>query len=527
MMPSKLSFYKVLKVSLFCLVVTTAGLLSLSSCQSKQPPSFIIVAVDRLSFNSFACSDEKSSASSGLTLLCKEALRFTHAYTTSTQSAAALGSILSGSYPYTHQLHRSLDRIHSKQKLLSELADQKNYRTSFLSGSPTILKKTGLSRGFDVFDDLSFLERKNYLSDFKIQSQTTLNWIKESSDPFFAILYNSELESLNEGQSEVSTFEKLDEKLSNFFSELKAQNQWENNFVIVVGLQGESDYSRPEDTMSSNLHSENTNVTLFIKPPRQMGDEGIHWKVDNPVNLADLGYSLMKTIEPTALITLDEHFSVLDFSYLWKKNETEPKNLENRKLLIEAINPWCSALETRFAIVYKNFIYIESKIDELYNTLNDGLETINITRVATVIQNDFINENRIKLAALRALNFQSKWTEYKSENENLITTNREYWSKPNSRNALLESEFAHFKKTKISQPLTALMLQSFVTSNKLDQLKILGLKIDNKILNYEKEKENYYDEARRQSINLSIENAWAIWENNQNWVQSTFIKEYQ
>lgn len=522
---SKLSYLKVWKLAFFYFVVVATGLLSLSGCQNNSKPSFIIIAIDRLAFNSFSCVDEKSSNTSGLSLLCKEALRFTHAYTTSVHPAAAVASILSGSYPYLHGVHRISDRVDAKKKLLSELADHQNYRTSFFSGSPSVTRKTGLSRGFDLFDDYSFLDKKNYLTNFTKQTDAALSWIKEDSDPFFTFIYNSELESLNEGESEISTFEKLDEKLAAFFSELKDQNQWESNYVVVVGLQGKSDYSRTAETVLSNLHSENTNITLFIKPPRQKGDEGINWKVDTPVNLADLGLSLMKTIDNNFLIPVDDLFTVQDFSVLWKKANVQNNLGESRKVLVETTNPWKATTETRYSIIFKNLTYIENQTDELYNTLNDGLETIDISSTATSSQNDFKNENRKLLATVREMKNQTNWTEFKTNIEDWIRTNREYWSKPNSRLRILDSEFLRYKTEKIGQPLTVMMLQNLMSTGKSEQLKELKLKIEPpKTL---VEKEMYFDEARLQSINLSLENLWGIWNSSKNWLQSTFITEYQ
>ena len=184
----------------------------------------IVIAVDRLSFNTFSCGDDKQNSASGLNTLCNEGIRFTHAYTTSTQSAAAMGSLLTGLYPVQHQLHRSFDRLNRQVGLIQEQALRSGYRTLFLSGSPSILKRTGLSAGFDFFDDLTFLEKKTYFLDFKIQAEKFFNLIQDDADAFFSVIYNSELESPNEGESEISKFEKLDEKFFNFFKLLKQKN---------------------------------------------------------------------------------------------------------------------------------------------------------------------------------------------------------------------------------------------------------------------------------------------------------------
>jgi hypothetical protein len=527
MKPSKLSLNKVWKFSLIFLAITFTGLMSLTSCQNLKKPSFIIIAIDRLAFNSFACSDDKSSESSGLSSLCKEALRFTHAYTTSPQPAAALGSLLTGQYPYRHGLHRSFDRVSSKLPFLSEFAEQEGYRTAFFSGSPSIMKKTGLSRGFEIFDDLSFLEKRNYLTDFRNQALAVSSWINESKTPFLSLIYNSELESLNEGETEASRFEKLDEKLSQFFAYLKKENLWETNYIIVLGLKGQSDYNRPKETPFSNLHSENTNITLFIKPPRQKGDDGANWKIDTPVTLADLGFSLMKTFQDNYLTPIDDLFPVWDLSALWKDNNLDLSAFGPRKILIESTNTWKQQIETRFAILYKSLLYIENQSDEVYNTLNDGLETIDISSTATVSQNDFKNENRKMLSDIRTEKKIQKWSEYKSQFAKWITSNRDYWSKPNTRADLFDAEYQRFKTEQTSQPLTALLVQNLISKNRIDLLKDIGLKIDTKKGSYEKEKEAYLEVARRHSLNLSLENIWGLWKNQKNWTQSTFISEYQ
>jgi hypothetical protein len=525
MKPSKLSYVMVWKRALFVGALVFSGLLSLSSCGKTQRPSFIIVALDHLSFNSFSCVDERTTLNSGLDILCKEAMRFTHAYTTSVQPAAAVGSLLSGSYPYVHGLHRSWGRIQPQEKLLSEIADSQGYRTSFFSGSPAIMKKTGLSRGFDSFDDLSFLDKRNYITPFSKQAEAAFNWMTDSDQPFLTVIYSSELESLNDAEADVTTLEKFDESLAGFFSDLKRKDLWESSYVIVLGLQGVSDYSRPDETVMSNLHSENTNITMFVKPPRRKGDEGMNWKIDTFVTTADLGWSLIQTIDDDFFKQPDELFPALDFSNLWKKtNETSAVN-DERNILIETVNPWADGIETRYAILQGNLVYVESQNDELFNSLNDGLETIDISSAATSTQTDFKTENRKLIATLRQKTKQDSWLHFKTEMDDWIESNRDYWSEPNSRPEIFEAELARYKKTKIKQPLTSLLVQNLTTTGKTEILKDLGLKIDAQ--KSATEKESYFEEARRQSMNLSLENLWGLWGKNKAWDQSTVIKEYQ
>lgn len=521
MTSSKLSLLKVW----ILLPALVAGLWSLSSCQTKKKPSFLIVAVDRLSFNSFACGEDKQNLNSGLSLLCREAIRFTHAYTTSTQSAAALGSLLTGLYPVQHKLHRSFDRLQPGTKMVQEAADQAGYQTYFFSGSPTILKKTGLSQGFDVFEDSGFFEKKTYFLDFKYQTEKFLTAVQDSSDPFFTVIYNSELESLNEGESQISSLEKLDEKFFKFFSDLKDRKMWEDNYVIVVGLQGKSDYSRYDETPFSNLNSENTRVNLFIKPPRSKGDEGIFWKMDSTVNLADLGTSIWASLtdtKPNIKNSVESEYPIIDFSSIWK---TQNKNfaVPARKILVEAANTWTKEISLRLAVLYKNLLHVEDDKPDVYNVLTDGLESINIASQ----QKDFVADNNADMAALRLQLDFTQWTNFKSKWQKWVFLNREYWSRPNARTSLLESELERIKKEKTTQPLSVFLARSLLQNKRVAEINQIK-KIDSKQKNLtERTKAISFENVKQQSLNLALENIWGLWETDKTWLQSNVILENQ
>lgn len=499
MKASKRELLKVWIASCFLLV----AIWSLASCQDTKKPSFIIIAADQLSFNSFSCNEDRETHSSGLNSLCQESIRFTNAFTTSPQTAAALGSLLTGQYPYIHALHRSFDRISPDLTLLSEYFKKARYRTSFWSGKPTVLKKTGLSRGFDVFDDSSFLGENLFSLRFEQQTQLLKNWIKESTEPFFSVIYTSELESLNEGETQLSTLESFDEKLGAFFNDLKKQNLWESNYIIVVGLQGHSEYNRPAESVFSNLHSENTNVALFVKPPRQKGDEGINWKYDSIVSLADVGYSLIKTVAPedTTLPT-DPLFAQRDLSAVWLQNKAVDTDVDHT-ILIESANTWTANLQLRLALLFKNFLLVESEDSvEFFNRLTDGLETIDIAK-----SNAVANTKLTQLfAQVRKNSEASRWSNFHPEPFKWVMSNRNYWADPNRRAQTLESEKKRLLKEKTTQPLSTLLLY---------------------FLNPKLEKTSTYEEARRCSYNLSLENIWGLWTPNKSWPQPSLSTENQ
>jgi len=486
----------------FAAAVLALSLLSLCSCQKKNKPSFIILAVDRLSFNAFSCSDEKSSAQSGLAALCQESIRYTNAYTTSTQPAAAMGSFLSGTYPYKNSLHRSFDRINADLPLLPEFFKKAGYRTAFWSGGPSILKKTGLARGFDVFEDSSFLNQINYTTSFSDQVKSFSNWTEESDEPFMSVIYNTELESFTE--STVATqIETFDEKLGRFIQELKTRDLWEKNYFVVMGLQGRSEYSRTDENSFSNLHTENINVAFFIKPPRQKGDEGINLKVDSPSTLADFGYSMIRMVDPGFNRIPDHAFSVWDYSPLWSKSKLSGSTPPfSRKLVSESPDTWNKKLRIKFASIFGSHIFIEGNEPALFNRLNDGLETINLAKTSP----ELILENTSVLEELHKRSGSSVWSGPSEEEREIAETNKKYWNTPEQRELIFENEKKRLAKEKRPHPLSTLLIY---------------------FQNTKREKDSAYDEARRISYNLAMENSWGLWDWNKPWPQPGVMTENQ
>ena len=486
-------------IVLLKLLFLAVGLLSLSSCVKKQKPSYILLAVDRLAFNSFSCNDEKNFSNSGIAVLCQESIRFTNAFTTSTQSAAALGSLLSGTYPFQNQLHRSTSRINHEITLASEIFKSQSYRTAFFSANANVMKRTGLARGFDLFDDSSFLNYPSYTVPFNDQVGHFKDWVDEDSDsPYFSVIYNSDLETLRFDENFTARAEEFDENLFNFIQYLKKEQQWEKNYIIVVGLQGRSEYNRLNETKYSNLHSENINVSFFIKPPRLKGDEGINLKIDSTSNLADFGYSLIKLISPTTVTKKTDEFSTLDYSKLWSTNRLESKldvnTNPNRPIVAEAIDTWSTELSLRFALLFGNYIYVEKLKPELFNKLNDGLETIDLKKTNP----DIYLQAESQLGRVRQLADALVWNTDATIAYEQFNTSKLYWTNSNNREPLFEAEKKRLSLKQPPTPISTLLIY---------------------YLDTKKTKDAVYDEARRATYNLAFENIWGLWNKEKKWPQ--------
>ena len=511
--------------------------LAWTSCQKNMKPSILVIAVDRLSNDFTTCSDDNLNLKSGLNLLCKESVRFTHSHTTSTQPAAAIGSLLTGLYPMDHHLYRSYDRIRPHLETLPKIAKENNYVTSFFSGSPSLLKKTGLSDYFDLFDDSIASSATEYEVDFKQQALSFIQWKKINKNPFLSFIYNSELSKINTLESDQSTFEKIDEKLFNFFIELKKDGTWDASYIILVGLNGYNKFGRIGVNNLNNLHNENTNIATLIKAPRNKGDEGVYWKNDLKINLADIGKTLscvLKKCTITKNKTDSNFLPVLNLAQLWsdKNNSENQKNYDR----VSVVQSTAHDMSHSYSILYDNYNYIQNKDQSalqhllpnvrIYNTLTDKSEITNLLNKDFILPSEISNTIRILDTVKNSQYISAKVSNFDLTQNPLYI----YEIQKQIRAKKFDNKILKLKNDITSNNIcAALTAQSKITKEDLkncnDDLFLqyilyirstdLGLNSDKNKLLYSLMKIRYKDYLHRLSVNLSHNNIWGLSQPNQ------------
>lgn len=320
-------------------------------------------------------------------LICDEFVRFSHAFTPSTLAQPALASVLTGMYPFQHNVwNNGSSFLSEKHWTISELAQERGYRTAFFSGGGSIWRKSGFAQGFEVFDEYDFYKNKKAYRDAKTISDSFLRWQgSQSKKSFFSFLHFADLlfpteitkDDLGVERSLTKASQLLEwkESVGGLFKRLKANKQWDNSYIIITGLNGVTPIDRSSEFSPLDLHSENTQVGLFIKPPRKKRDKGLAWTVDANVSLVDLGVSLFEIFEQSLKSTnLLKGRSLLGL--LQNKSENWK---EERPILVESgWGQWKKLSNTRSALVLgKKFFFYQDPII-YYNTLIDRKESIPI-----------------------------------------------------------------------------------------------------------------------------------------------------
>lgn len=368
----------------------------LSSCSWKtsSKPSFLIVAIESLHSEAFYCGEYQTEFDNGLGLLCRDGVRFTHAYTPSTMSQPALASLLTALYPKdTGVWSNGPDYLSEKFQTVQEVAFSRGYRTSFFSGGPPIWRKSGLDQGFELFEDNLSLNFRDFYRPAQKNFDLFLNWQAESADgrPFFSVIFLSDLQfsesvTVNDlGQERARGYEsqlkEIDESFANFATKLKQQRLWDNTYIFLVGLNGRSYSAREGELGALNLRSENTQVLMMIKPARRPRDDGQEWTIDANVSLVDLGATLYDLLgSPENISSLDGQLDVSSLKGALEKPQVDWSR--ERMILNEsAWAQWRGVGGVRSAVRHGHILYIHDTKSKVFNTLTDRFENFPVRTI--------------------------------------------------------------------------------------------------------------------------------------------------
>lgn len=352
-----------------------------SGCQwESKKPSFLVITLESFPFDTIHCNETEKYK--GFKAVCDDMVRFTHAYTPSVLSQSAIASFLTGKYPFEHGVwNNGSSFLSAKFKTSSEVAYEKGYRTSFVSGGPPIWRKSGLEQGFENFDDHIFVDYSKYYRPIYENLKVMEEWLENlgSKEYFFSFIYLPDLQFPeiptvdNEGFAREATYEgqlsEIDESLENFFNFLKKENRWDNTWIIVAGLNGISREARTKDFQGTNLYHENTNIALFVKPPLKQEHQKFSWTVDFNTSLVDVGRTLFDLLDIEFYDTTTTLFQTISLKNALIKSDTI---VQDRVLLFESGWPqWRRYGRTLFALQKDNYFMLYENPPKLFNTFID------------------------------------------------------------------------------------------------------------------------------------------------------------
>jgi arylsulfatase A-like enzyme/Tfp pilus assembly protein PilF len=285
-------------------IVTSCGR-SAVGAPSKTTP-VILISIDTLRSDHLPAYGYTGVATPAIDALRKDSILYERAYSQVPLTLPSHSTILTGMLPADHGVRDNVGfQLPASVPTVQELLKRNGYATGASVSAFVLRKETGISRGFDFFDDdVQPLESRNsnlptVIGRVQREGQETLNaarqWVEaHAGQPFFFFLhlydphtpytppepYFSRYPNHYDGEIAYA-----DSVVGDLIADLKARGVYDNALIILLSDHGEGLNDHGEEEHGLFLYREALQIPLLVKLPK--GRKG-GATVKTPVELVDV-----------------------------------------------------------------------------------------------------------------------------------------------------------------------------------------------------------------------------------------------
>lgn len=344
--------------------------------------NFLLITIDTWRADYISISGFKKVQTPNLDKIAQQGIYLKFMETPVPMTAPAHASILTGLYPKNHGLRDNrYFKLKSDVVTLAQLFKEKNYKTIAIISGVSLLKRYGLDKGFDVYDDENIDSPINphiggtqKLKRAETVLKIARKYIKEEKGSLFLWLhfydphdpYNppKKFRDLYPNDPYAGEVAYVDEVIGDLFKEIvNSQDRWT---LIIVGDHGEDLYDHGEATHGILLYNTTRKVPFIL------------W--DNQKKFQQIGNSFKSLIDifPTLLEIFNLRKISCDGLSLFKDVE--------RKLFFETYMPLGFGINQGVGVRFSNYSYIRhGTSQELYE--DNFIEDKNLASIKKDIVN--------------------------------------------------------------------------------------------------------------------------------------------
>jgi arylsulfatase A-like enzyme len=283
-----------------------AVLISAAACRGRvvSPSSttpVVLISIDTLRSDHLPAYGYKGVATPNIDALRADSILYQRAYSHVPLTLPSHASILTGMLPPDTGVHDNIGfRLGDSMPTIPELLKKNGYATGGAVSAFVLRKETGISRGFDFYDDqVDPLGDDRMIGRVQRDGHRTLQaletWVDGRGDkPFFAFLHLYEPHTpytppepyfsryANHYDGEIAS---ADEIVGTFIADLKSKGIYDKALIILLSDHGEGLGEHGEDEHAIFVYREVLQVPLIVKLPKQRKAGA---SVATPVQLVDV-----------------------------------------------------------------------------------------------------------------------------------------------------------------------------------------------------------------------------------------------
>jgi arylsulfatase A-like enzyme/Tfp pilus assembly protein PilF len=275
-------------------------------------PNVLLITLDTTRADHIGCYGHKEARTTAIDSLAAGGVTFDNAYVTVPMTLPSHASMLTGLYPAENGLpDNGAGRLADTVPTLAELLQQHSYNTGAFIGSIVLHARSGLDRGFDLYDDdmvggEQHGDESHLMRNARLVVDSALNWLNsQDDDPFFCWLHFFDPHAPYQGHAEIfgdrfasnpydGDIAFADVHIDRLLQRLKETGKYDNTLIIVVGDHGEGFGDHDELEHGFLLYNPTVRVPLIVVDPRTTA---AGTRVAAPVSLVDLMPTVLDCLE--------------------------------------------------------------------------------------------------------------------------------------------------------------------------------------------------------------------------------------
>jgi choline-sulfatase len=350
-----------------------AALLVSFEAHAATPPNVILISVDTLRSDRLPAYGYGGIRTPNLDRFRADAVLFERAWSHAPLTAPAHASMLTGRLPADHGIRDNsgwtLDR---HIPTIAEDLARRGYATGAMVSSKVLAAKTGLARGFAVYDQ-QFTPADAAARDGAETIAAATHWIgAQKKRPFFLFLHLYEPHTPYRKMAGVTDaydgeIVRVDELLGKFFDELRRLRLYDQSLIVFTSDHGEGLGEHGEKQHGVLLYREALQIPLIVKFPDNVRRGA---RVTTQAQLIDIAPTILQHAGATARLEALPGMSLLTLA---------GPNPPSRAIYAETLYPrFQLGWHELHSIIEGNLHLIAGRRIELYDLARDPRERTNL-----------------------------------------------------------------------------------------------------------------------------------------------------